>query len=196
MQQVFNASPVQIKAMAEGQSYWFDPGEIKDIREEHRVATLIHNFGAKGLREIKHGDDLETIQEEAKAALCVHMLDSIQQVKQYQLDQASQGLKLLRDSSDVIRQHKEYARLYKELTGEELHVAAGAGEDGDAQLGVIKGLARVTKDLGDSPMAERAKALLADLVKAEKDKDLDMSGPAHKTGPVAAVKNRARGGRR
>jgi len=188
MPQVFNGTPVQIKAMAEGVSYWFDPGEIKNIREEHRVRTLINNFGAKGLREIQHGDDLDTIKDECRAALAVHMLDTIQEVKQYQIDQASQGLKLLKDSSDVMRQAKEYGRMYRELTGEPLAVAPG---EGDPQLGVIKGLARVTKELGDGPMAERAKALLADLVEAEEVSTEIPGGPADlNPGPVAAVKAR------
>jgi hypothetical protein len=164
--QIFNGTPVPVKARADGMLYLINPGAIVNIEQPHRGRTILDNYPA--LREVKHGDDLEELRKESLAVWCAHVRDQIREYNQFQLEQAKQGLKLAPPNHQL----EALSRLMEEQTGEALEVSHDAAEGGDPMLAAIRSMGQAVKRIkADSPEKAKLAALLDELVKAKGGKD-------------------------
>jgi len=193
--QIFNGTPVPVKARAEGVTYILLPGKVLDIEQPGRARTILDNYPA--LREVKFGDDLEEIAEESLADWCEQVEAEVRNYNQFQLEQAKQGLKL----APPHRQLEAFSKLVEMRTGVGLPLDSDEGQ-GDPLLASIRSLSMAIKRIKeDTPEKEKLSELLKELVKQKGDKHtlveekrqalLDDAALA-KTGPVAAARARRR----
>lgn len=161
--QIFNGTPVPIKARAEGVPYVFMPGQIVDIPEA-RGATVLNNFPM--MRQVRVGDDMGEVAEECLAAWCAHVETQVREYNQFQLEQAKQGLKL----APPHKQLEAFSKLVEEKTGQALKLDDDK-DGGDTVLGLIRSLSMTIKRIKeDTPEKQKLAALLDELVKQKGDK--------------------------
>lgn len=160
--QIFNGTPVPVKARAEGMIYVITPGAILDIEQADRGRTILNNYQA--LREVKFGDDLEELAEESLALWCAHVLQQVEEQNQFNLEQAKQGLK----PAATNKQLQGFLKLVEDRTGEKLELTH---EDGDPLLGAIRMVGSAVKRMKeDGPKKQKLVTVLEQLVAAKGDK--------------------------